>query len=143
MAEHIVINGDLAIPLTEIMYSASRSSGPGGQHVNKTESRIQLRWNLRLSTALDERQRARLATALASRLTGAGELILACEDHRSQHRNREAVTERLVAIVRQALIEPKRRKPTQPTRAARERRRRQKRKRADIKRQRRTPAEDD
>ena len=136
MAIALVINDKVEIPLSELVYTASRSSGPGGQHVNTSDTRIQLRWNVKESVALDETDRALVLKVLASRLTEAGDLILASDSHRSQRRNREEVTQRLVTLVREALIPPKPRKKTKPSRASREKRLDEKRKKAQTKKDR-------
>ena len=132
----LIINEKVNIPLSELVYTASRSSGPGGQHVNTADTRIQVRWNVKESTALNDAERARLLKKLASRLTEAGDLILAGDTHRSQRRNREEVTQRLAVLVREALIPPKPRKKTKPTRASREKRLDEKRKKARTKKDR-------
>lgn len=132
----LVINDKVQIPLSELVFTASRSSGPGGQHVNTTDSRIQVRWNVLETAALTETERARVRKKLASRLTESGDLILASDTHRSQHRNREEVTERLAAMLREALIPPKPRKKTKPTRASREKRLDEKRKKSRTKKDR-------
>ena len=136
MAIALVINEKVEIPLSELVYTASRSSGPGGQHVNKADTRIQLRWNVKESVALDDADRALVLKVLASRLTEAGDLILACDSHRSQRRNREDVTQRLVTIVREALIPPKPRKKSKPSRASKEKRLDEKRKKSQTKKDR-------
>ena len=133
MADDLVINNGVTIPGPELAYTASRSSGPGGQHVNTADTRIQLRWNPAESRALTEPQRARLLRALGPRLTEAGELILASDAHRSQRRNRDEVTRRLAQLVREALVPPKPRKRTRPTKASRQRRLEQKKQRGQIK----------
>jgi ribosome-associated protein len=135
--EVLVVNERVAIPLSELSYTASRSSGPGGQHVNTSDTRIQVRWNVRESAALTEAQRNRLLRNLAPRLTEAGDLILAGDSHRSQRRNREDVTQRLAALVREALIPPKPRKKTRPTRASKERRLEEKKRQSQMKKDRR------
>lgn len=112
----------LLIPSDELKLRASRSGGPGGQHVNATSSRVELRWDVRTSPALTATQRARLLERLANRLTNEGVLVLHASEHRSQHRNREAVLARLAIIVGEALEVPPERQPTRPTRAARRRR---------------------
>ena len=132
----LVINDKVEIPLSELVYTASRSSGPGGQHVNTSDTRIQVRWNVKESTALDDAERARVLKMLASRLTEAGDLILASDSHRSQRRNREDVTQRLASLVREALIPPKPRKKTKPTRASREKRLDEKRRKSRAKKDR-------
>ncbi|MCK9996759.1 MAG: aminoacyl-tRNA hydrolase [Candidatus Krumholzibacteria bacterium] len=136
MAIALVINDKVEIPLSELVYTASRSSGPGGQHVNTSDTRIQLRWNVKESVALDDAEQALVLKVLASRLTEAGDLILASDSHRSQRRNREDVTQRLATMVREALIPPKPRKKTKPSRASREKRLDEKRKKARTKKDR-------
>jgi ribosome-associated protein len=126
-----------AIPRTELVYRASRAGGAGGQHVNTSSTRIELLWNVPATSALDEAQRARVVEKLASRLDGDGWLRVVSSARRSQGQNREAAEERLVALVRGALVERKRRKPTKPSRGAKEARLAEKKKRGDTKRQRR------
>ncbi len=121
----------------EVSYRTSRSSGPGGQHVNKAESRVELIWNPLDSSCLDNRQKARIMINLGNRLTEKGELILASEKYRSQYRNKEDVVDRFLRLVSTALIPPKKRSPTRPTRASREKRIKQKKIRGEIKRSRR------
>ena len=110
------------IPRDELVARATRSSGAGGQHVNKTSSRIQLSWDVGASPSLDDAQRERLLRKLASRLTTDGVLTVSVSDTRSQHRNREIAEERLNEVVNAALVVPKKRKATRPTRAAKEKR---------------------
>ena len=143
MGDDLIINSRLTIPAAELAFSASRSSGPGGQHVNTTDSRIQLRWNLLESAALTEVQRGRLQRILASRLSEGGEIILACDTHRSQLRNRQEVAQRLAALVRAALVPPKPRKRTRPTAASRRQRLQDKRRRSLLKKDRGTSHEPD
>jgi len=121
----------------ELSYRTSRSSGPGGQHVNKAESRVELIWKPLDSSCLDNRQKARLIIILGNRLTEKGELILASEKYRSQYRNKEDVVDRFLRLVAAALIPPKKRSPTRPTRASKEKRIKQKKIRGEIKRNRR------
>ena len=134
MADDLIINARVTIPAAELEFTATRSSGPGGQHVNTADTRVQLRWNVAGSGALGEVQRRRVMTALASRLTTEGDLILACDTHRSQRRNRDEVAARLAALVRKALVPPRPRRPTKPTLASKQRRIEQKKRRGDIKR---------
>ena len=98
----------------------SRSSGAGGQHVNKTSSRVEIFWNILSSRALTADQRARLRQKLGSRLTGEGSIRVVASDMRSQARNREIAEERLADLVARALIVAKKRRPTKPTRASKE-----------------------
>ena len=143
MKDDLVINSRLAIPGDEIRITASRSSGPGGQHVNTADTRIELRWNVRSSAVLSERQRARIERLLASRINRRGELVLRSSSQRSQHQNRREALARLAALVMRALTPRKRRLPTAPTRAAREQRVQEKKRRTQVKQQRRRPEEDD
>jgi ribosome-associated protein len=139
MTDDLHVDGRLIIPGGELELSASRSGGPGGQHVNTTASRIELRWDVRRSAALDDAQRTLLLTRLAPRLTADGVLVLHASEHRSQHRNREAARERLRGIVADALVVPAERRATRPTRSARRRRVDDKRARGATKELRRPP----
>jgi len=129
----------VSVPEAELEMRAARSGGPGGQSVNTTDSKIELRWDVKRSGALDEAQRARLLERLSPRLTDDGVLILTGQEHRSQHRNREAVIARFRSIVGEALTPPRKRRRTRPTRAAKERRLRAKRHRGETKRLRKPP----
>jgi ribosome-associated protein len=137
MPDDLIVDDQHRIPAEELELSASRSSGPGGQHVNTTDSRIQVRWDLRRTGALTPEERERVAQRLASRLTQDGILVLACDVHRSQRRNREEILARLAALLRQALHRPRPRKRTAVPKVAREQRLQQKRARAELKRSRR------
>ena len=130
------INDDVFIPRAELTYSASRSGGPGGQHVNTSSTRVELAWNVSESPSLTEAQRERIREKLANRINGEGELLLVEGGSRSQHQNKEAVTERFVEILREALHVPKPRKKTRPPRAAKEERLQSKKRRSEIKRMR-------
>jgi ribosome-associated protein len=132
--ERLEVRSDLRIPDSELDEQASRASGPGGQKVNKTSSRVTLRWSVATSEALSERQRARLLERLGARLTRAGELVLHAQSSRSQARNREHARARLVELVRGALAERTPRRPTAPTRGSRERAQTAKRSRSAQKR---------
>jgi ribosome-associated protein len=135
----IRITRNVSIPDAEIEVRASRSGGPGGQSVNTSDSKVELRWDLAGSAALTEAQRARLLQRLRSRLTNDGVLILQGAEHKSQHRNREAVVARLKAIVGEAIEPPKPRRRTRPSRASKERRLKKKKERGEIKRLRKPP----
>ena len=128
------IQNRLVIPGAEIIESASRSGGPGGQHVNKTSTRITLRWNVRDSAALSSAQRTRIRSRLKNRLTQIGSLVVHAGRHRSQARNRELARERLAELVRDALATPRKRVPTKPGRRVRERTLAAKRQRSEVKR---------
>ena len=127
--------------LNEVTYRTSRSSGPGGQHVNKTETKVELIWDARGTSCLNEVQKNRVLGGLASRLSGEGLLVLSSQRYRSQIRNREEVKERFLQLVRSALVVPGRRYRTRPSAASRERRIRSKKIRGEIKRLRKGPSD--
>jgi ribosome-associated protein len=127
------VDDALAIPRAELTYRATRSGGPGGQHVNTSATRVEVAWDVAASPSLDEERRARILRKLANRINAEGVLLLTSSEHRSQHRNREDVTERLAEIVRQALVVPRARRKTRTPRAAREARLQAKKRRADTK----------
>lgn len=137
------VNDRLIIPAAEISLTASRSSGPGGQHVNTASTRVQLRWNLSESAVLSETQRRLATERLASRLTKAGELVLECGSYRSQRRNRDACLRRLAVVVRSALESDAPRHKTRPPAGAAKRRLADKKRRGALKRSRRDPTRDD
>jgi ribosome-associated protein len=130
------------VPLDELHIRTSRAGGPGGQHVNKAATRVEVRWNVARTPSLSKRQRERLLERLASRIDARGNLRVVADERRSQRRNREAATARLRALVADALKERKPRKTTRPPRSAEEQRLAEKRRRADLKRRRR-PVDDD
>jgi ribosome-associated protein len=130
----LAVNDSLSIPRNELDVQVSRSSGAGGQHVNKTSSRVEIFWNVLASRALTDEQRARLREKLASRLTTEGSIRVVASDMRSQSRNRELAEERLADVVRRALIVPRKRKATKPTRAAKEARLESKKRHSNKKR---------
>ena len=142
-ASHLVVSPALSLPLAELEYRASRSGGPGGQHVNTSSTRVEVWWDVAGSSALTEEQRARLLARLATRLDSAGRLRLVSSGSRSQLRNREEVTERLRELVAAALRVPKARKRTRPSRAAKAARLEAKRRRSAVKRERRPPGTDE
>lgn len=139
----LVITPGLRIPLAELEYLASRSGGPGGQHVNTSSTRIEIWWDVAGSPSLNPAQRAQLLERLRARLDSAGRLRLVSSGTRSQLRNREDATERLRAVVVAALAIRKKRKATKPSRAAKAARLEAKRRRAATKRHRRPPGERD
>lgn len=135
-AAALQINESLWIPRAELTYRATRSGGPGGQHVNTSSTRVELAWDLGASPSLTEEQRALIREKLANRINSEGVLLLSSSESRSQAQNREAVTARLVELVAQALLVPKKRKKTKPSRAAKEARLQEKKKRAETKKMR-------
>ena len=138
-AENLLqVNDVLSIPRNELDVRVSRASVAGGQHVNKTSSRVEIFWNVLESRALTEEQRVRLTAKLASRLTTEGSIRVVASDMRSQSRNRDLAEERLADLVRQALIVPRKRKATKPTRAAKEARLESKKRHSTKKRDRRS-----
>ena len=142
-ATDLPISPTLRLPLSELEFRASRSGGPGGQHVNTSSTRVEVWWDVAASPTLTDEQRARLLAKLESRLDSAGRLRLVSSSSRSQLRNREEVTERLRDVVARALEVPKPRKRTKPSRAARAARLESKRRRSAVKRERRQPPVDD
>ena len=135
--------GGSRIPAGEIVELASRSSGPGGQHVNTSSTRVSLRWNIRESEGLTEEVRQRLLTQLGSRLSRLGVLIVHSDRSRSRQRNLEAAYDRLYELVESALHQAPPRKPTAPTRGSRKRRLEAKRQRSEVKTSRRPPRDQD
>ncbi|MFP6563397.1 MAG: alternative ribosome rescue aminoacyl-tRNA hydrolase ArfB [Myxococcota bacterium] len=115
------VRRDVVIPASELRETASRSSGPGGQHVNKSNTRVTLRWNLEQSVAVGSVRRDRLRRRLRKRLTLSGDILVHVGRHRSRARNRELARERLAELIREALTAPRRRKATRPSKAARAR----------------------
>ena len=133
-ADTLIINEDLSIPRSELSFRYARSGGPGGQHVQRTESKVELLFDLAHSPSLSEEQRQRAMAQLHSRIDQAGVLHLSSQATRSQHENREAVVTRVQQILAAALRPRKKRRPTRPSKAARQRRLEDKRRRSETKR---------
>ncbi len=131
--EDLEVQPGITIPGSELSESHSRSGGPGGQHVNTTSSRITLRWSIP-DSALPAALKPRLIQRLGTRLTTRGELIVHADGHRSQLRNREAARERLVCLLRGALVQQRKRRATRPTRGSQRRRVQAKKQRGERKR---------
>ncbi len=133
----LTINTRVSIPLAELRYRTTRSSGPGGQHVNKSETQVELSFDVAHSPSLTEAQRQRILIKLKNLIDQDGVLHLAAQAERSQLRNREIVTARFQEIVAAALRIPKKRRPTRPTAASKTRRLESKKRRGQTKRLRR------
>lgn len=141
MADDLRVTDRLVIPGAELRERFSRSSGPGGQGVNTTDSRVELSYDIAGSAVLAESLRARLIERLGTRLVS-GVLTVAASEHRAQLANREAARARLAALLREAAAPPPpARRPTRPTRAAKERRLAAKRRRSELKRGRKASQE--
>jgi ribosome-associated protein len=137
------IDDEVSIARSELSFRFSRSSGPGGQHMQKSSTRVELLFDVTNSPSLTDAQRARVLRRLASYVDSAGVLHLVSQSERSQMRNREEAIARLQVLLRKALKRRKRRRSTRPTAAARERRLCEKRQRSQTKRRRRKVGEDE
>jgi ribosome-associated protein len=134
MSGPVRVRGSVVVPDSELSWRFSRSSGPGGQHVNTSDTAVELSFDVAGSAALPEPYRERALSRLAGRLVG-GVLTVRAEEHRSQLRNREAAKARLAALLTEATAPPpKARRPTKPSRRAQARRVEGKRRRGDVKR---------
>lgn len=142
-ASHLDVSPELRLPLAELEFRATRSGGPGGQHVNTSSTRVEVWWDVGASPSLTGDQRARLLSRLATRLDNSGRLRLVSSASRSQLRNREDVTERLREVVARALEVPRPRRRTKPSRASKLARLEAKRRRGATKRDRRLPKDED
>ena len=136
----LVINEAVRIPPSELHYQFVRSSGPGGQHVNRSATQVELTFDLAHSPSLTDEQKARARAACKSYVDKEGVLHLASQTFRSQLQNRLDVTARFVELMRRALRVPQKRRPTRPTAGSKERRLESKRRRSIIKRERRFTA---
>lgn len=132
----IRINRNIVIPNAELSESFVRSTGPGGQNVNKLSTKVELRWTPASSSAFSEAQREYLVQRLAHRIIESGELIISSDEHRTQGRNRDEARKKLAEIVRKALVRPKKRRPTKPSRASIKRRLEGKKRRSSTKKNR-------
>jgi ribosome-associated protein len=133
----------IVIPPDELVVRATRAGGPGGQHVNTSSTRIEIVWNVDRSAVLTAAERARLHETLINRLDAEGNLRVVAAESRSQRRNRDLAESRLTDLVRRALVIPKRRRKTRPTKASVEARLNEKRRRSSTKQDRRRKPEQD
>jgi ribosome-associated protein len=118
----LIVSPDVTIPDSDLSMAFVRASGPGGQNVNKVASAVQLRFDLRGSAALADRVKARLRALAGRRLTDDGAVLIIARNHRTQERNRQEALDRLGEMIREALVEPRVRRPTKPTRSSKEKR---------------------
>jgi ribosome-associated protein len=133
----IIINSEVRLPQSEVQYRTARSSGPGGQHVNKTETQVELLFDVAHSPSLSEAQRQRILSKLKNLIDSDGVLHLTAQSERSQLRNRENVMARFQEVLAGALRVPKKRRPTKPSAASKTRRIESKKRRGQIKQLRR------
>jgi ribosome-associated protein len=141
-AGHLKVDRRVAIPAGELTIKATKSGGPGGQHVNTSSTRVEVTWDLRHSGALTDAQRGALELRLATKLDSRGVLRVTASDTRSQAQNRELALERLARTVREALVVPRARRATKPTRSSKEKRIESKKRRGTTKRDRRWRGDD-
>jgi len=134
MDDVLSVTDDVFVPTAELTFRASRSGGPGGQHVNTSSTRVELAWDVGATPNLSEQQRARVLGKLANRINSEGVLLLTESGSRSQHKNKEAVTARFQELLAEALHVPKPRKRTKPSRASRQKGIEASKQRAEIKR---------
>jgi ribosome-associated protein len=129
----LAIDATRSLPSESLSWKAARASGPGGQHVNRTESKIQLTFDPALVPWMDEHTKRRLATLAGRQVDSEGRVLISSQEHREQSRNLDAAFERLVALVKQALVRPKRRVATKPTKSSQRRRLQGKREQSEKK----------
>jgi len=139
MTRDLVVNARVTIPASDLSWTAVRSSGPGGQNVNKVASKVELRFHLETTGALDAATKARLRALAGHRLDADGALVVVAQASRNQLRNLHDARERVVELIRAALRAPRVRRATRPTRAAVRARLADKQHRAAVKAQRRPP----
>ena len=137
MSDPLSITDTLIVPAADLSWSAARSSGPGGQNVNKVASKVELRFDFENSTVLAADVRERLRAIAKAKIDAEGRILVVSQLTRDQSRNLEDARDKLCALIREALVRPKKRRPTKPSRAAKARRMDQKRKQGDKKQSRR------
>jgi ribosome-associated protein len=139
----IVVGPGVVIPERELSWQFSRSSGPGGQNVNKVETKVELRFHPEASAAFSEAQRAYLVQRLQGKLTTTGELVVVSDRFRHQLQNRQDAMEKFASLLQEALKRPKKRRATKPSRGAVQRRLTEKKQRSQAKQRRRTAGSDE
>lgn len=139
----IRVTSAIAIDESELHFDFVRSSGPGGQNVNKVSTAVQLRFDAARSPSIPEAVRRRLARVAGRRMTADGVLLITARRHRSQQKNREDAIDRLVSLLKQAAVVPKTRRKTKPTRQSKERRLQDKRRKSQAKKKRGHVRQDD
>ena len=141
--DYLIVNSRIRIPTSEFSFSYMRSSGPGGQNVNKVSTKVRLRWGLLESPSLPKTVKERFRTKYARRMTAQGEILITSQRTRNRSRNVDDCLEKLREMLAVAAVVPKPRKKTKPSRASREKRLKQKREQAAKKQRRRRPLMDD
>ena len=141
--DQLLVNDSVSIPLAEFDFEYIRSSGPGGQNVNKTSTKVRLRWNVVDSPSIDEGLLQRIQQNFRSRITGEGEFLVTSQRTRDRETNRADCLEKLAEMIRQVATPPKKRRPTRPTRGSKERRLQNKKQRSQRKEMRRPPGDGD
>lgn len=132
----LIINNEVSIPLAELTFQFSTSGGPGGQHANRSATKVTLLFDIRRSPSLDDQARQRLLDNLANKVDKNGVLHLQAQDTRSQKQNRELAISRLIALLSEALAEPKQRKKVKPSAKAHKKRLKEKKKQSQLKQER-------
>ena len=139
MIDPLPVTALLTIPAADLEWSAARGSGPGGQNVNKVASKVELRFDLTGTSALNQAVKERLRGLAANRLDSEGRILIISQESRDQRNNLETALRKLRELILKALVPPKKRRPTKPTRASKERRLDSKRVHSDKKRRRSSP----
>jgi ribosome-associated protein len=138
----VVIAKRISIPRSELRFRTSRSGGPGGQNVNKLETRVEILFDVRHSPSLTEEQKKLIKEKLASKVDDGGILRVVAQESRSQWQNRQKAVEKLMLLLRRALRPAKKRLPTKPTTASKQRRFHSKKRRSEVKRNRSVPRDE-
>ena len=141
--DQLVVNNLLSIPLSEFNFEYMRSSGPGGQNVNKTSTKVRLRWSVVDSPSIGVGLRQRIQETYRRRITGEGEFLVTSQRTRDRATNQADCLEKLAEMIRQVATPPRRRRPTRPTRGSKERRLKTKKQRSRRKEMRRKPGDDE